>query len=134
MDCLTRRFQDPKCKDDKSEKIEQKFDLHNRKGSTKEKLFPKEETPSKIESKGTAVKIESPGEQQEKIYISASGSQKELGKSPDPENEDNQKSAFMISGNSFELSFRKKYFESSWIECYRYYYSNFYFKNVCLNG
>ena len=107
MDCLTRRFQDPKCKDDKSEKIEQKFDLHNRKGSTKAKLFPKEETPSKIESKGTAVKIESPGEQQEKISISASVSQKDLGKSPDPEskNEENEKSAFMISGNNFELSF-----------------------------
>ena len=107
MDCLTGRFQDLKCKDDKSEKIEQKFDFHNRKGSTKAKLLPKEETPTKIESKGTAVKIESPGEQQEKISISASVSQKDIGKSPDPEskNEENEKSAFMISGNNFELSF-----------------------------
>ena len=107
LDCLTRRFQDTKCKDDKSEKVEQKFELHNRKGSTKAKLLPIEGTPSKIESQGTAVKIESSGEQQEKISISASVSEKDLGETPEAENEENEKSAFMISGKHLESSLLK---------------------------
>ena len=108
LDCLTRRFHDTKCKDDKSEKVEQKFELHNRKGSTKAKLLPIEGTPSKIESQGTAIKIESSGEQQEKISISASVSKKDLGETPEEvENEENEKSAFMISGKYFESSLLK---------------------------
>ena len=107
LDCLTRRFKDTKCKDDKSEKVEQKIELHNRKGSTKAKLLPIEGTPSKIESQGTALKIESSGEQQEKISISASVSKKDLGETPEAENEENEKSAFMISGKYLESSLLK---------------------------
>lgn len=97
MNCLSRRYQeyqDSKCKEEKSEKIEQKIELHNN-----SKGITKEGTTRKIESKETVsiVKIESPKEQQEKSPVSVS--QKDLDRSSDAENGENEKSAFMVSGN-----------------------------------
>ena len=96
LDCLSRRYQeyqDSKCKEEKSEKIEQKIELHN------SKRISKEGTARKNESKETVsiVKIESPKEPQEKSQVSVS--QKDLNRSSDTENGENEKSAFMVSGN-----------------------------------
>lgn len=96
MDCLTRRFQDTKHKEDKSEKVEQKIELNNKEGGN-----IKEVTSSKIESKEAEniVNIESREEKQNQIQCSVKGDlEKDLEVSPERENKEDEKSAFMISG------------------------------------
>ena len=107
MDCLTRRYRDTKCKDEKFEKVEQKIELHNREEVTREDTSTKVASKETRESKETVsiVKIQSTREQQEKNSINVS--QMDLERSPDAENQENEKSAFMVSGKLFESSFLK---------------------------
>ena len=109
MDCLTRarRYRDTKCKDEKFEKVEQKIELHNKEGVTKEHTSTKVESKEIRKSKEAVniVKIQSPRGQQEKNPINVS--QMDLERSPDAENQENEKSAFMVSGKLFESSFLK---------------------------
>ena len=101
MDCLTRRYRDTKCKDEKFEKVEQKIELHNREETTKI------ESKETRESKETVniIKIQSTRGQPEKNSINVS--QMDLDRSPDGGNQENEKSAFMVSGKLFESSFLK---------------------------
>ena len=107
MDCLTRRYRDTKCKDEKFEKVEQKIELHNRAEVIEEDNSTKVASKETRESKETVsiVKIQSDREQQEKNSINVS--QMDLKRSPDAENQENEKSAFMVSGKLFESSFLK---------------------------
>ena len=103
MDCLTRRYRDTKCKDGKFEKVEQKIELHNTEEDNSTKVASKETRESK--ETVSIVKIQSPGGQQEKNSINVS--QMDLERSPDAEMQENEKSAFMVSGKLFESSFLK---------------------------